>query len=222
MAIPYIPAADGPFDTWADNFQDLIDAAPATYGLSGGDATAITNAYTAWHAAYLAAVNPSTRTPVTVSAKDAARFVAEQLFRVYASQIRVNPGVLPEDKIALGLNLPNDSPSPISAPATWPLLSFLSAGPLSHRFSYKDSSDPEGKFKPYGVVHLALSAKLAAAPSTDPDGWPVVRYVTKSPFVIGWSAPDAGMIASYAGRWVNRNGLVGPWSDIVSHIVLGV
>ena len=62
----YIPSKDAQLDDWALNFKTLIAATPTNYGLVAADATAITNAYTSWHTAFLAATNPSTRTKATV------------------------------------------------------------------------------------------------------------------------------------------------------------
>ena len=150
-AAPYIPARDSTLDSWADNFQTLIAASPATYGLAAPDAVAITNAFTTWHAAYLLGgstgsppvpINPSTFTSVTVAAKNSAKFAMIIILRSYAAQIRLNPGVTNSDKIALGLNLPNNTPSPIPVPLTFPLLSIVSAGPGTQIIRYADSPPP--------------------------------------------------------------------------------
>lgn len=228
MALPYIPTTDSGLDAWAANFSSLITAAPATYGLDSVDAAAIQTAYDTYHAAYLLGgtappnrtpVNPSTRTPVTVAAKDSAKIAGRILWRTYASQIRINPGVTDADKIALGLNLPSSGGTPIPAPTSFPLLSFVSGGVLTHVFSYKDSDIPTGKAKAPGAVQMQLMAKVADTPSTGPDAWPLKLLVTKSPFIVEWESGDAGKVATYAARWATRRGLVGPWSALSSFTI---
>ena len=44
---PYIPSRDSKLDPWANNFQTLIAANPALYGLMAADAVIITAAYNA-------------------------------------------------------------------------------------------------------------------------------------------------------------------------------
>jgi hypothetical protein len=158
---------------------------------------------------------------VTVAAKDAARVVANGVSRTYAAQIRINPGVTNENKIALGLNLPNNAGSPIPAPTTFPMLTFLSAAPLTHQFSYKDSGTPSVKAKAAGAVQMQLMAVASATVITDPDALPLKQVVTKSPFLVEWQSGDIGKPAYYAARWVTRRGLVSPWSEISAVTVVG-
>jgi len=53
VVAPYIPPTSSGLDGFAANFSTLISAAPATYGLTAGDATAIATATALYHAAYL-------------------------------------------------------------------------------------------------------------------------------------------------------------------------
>lgn len=230
MSASYIPAQDAGLDTWSQNFAALITAAPATYGLDATAALAIQTAVDAYHDAYLLGgltappnpvpVNPSTRTPVTVAAKDSAKFAMRALARTYAAQIRLNPGVSNADKLALGLNLPNNSPSPIPTPTSFPMLTFLLAGPLTHQFSYKDSDTPVGKLKPTGAIQGLLFAMTSTTPVVDPTLLPFKQAFTKSPFLVQWDSADAGELAYYAAYWQTRRGLVGPWSAIQSVTVV--
>ncbi len=229
MAVSYIPPTDAGFDDWATNFASLITADPTLYGLDSVAAAAIQSARDTYHAAYLLGgtdgtrhpVNPSTRTPVTVAAKDAAKLSSKSLFRTYASQIRINPGVTNDNKIALRLNLPNNSGTPVPAPVTWPLLSFLSSGPLTSQFSYKDSVAPTGKAKAGGAIQMLLFWGFAVAPIVDPNLLNLEAGHTKSPFQIEINVANAGLVMSLAGRWVTRRGLVGPFGPIISTTVVG-
>ena len=218
---PYIPPRDSEFATWAANFSTLITAAPATYGLDGIAATAIQAENDLYQAAFVTAANPGTRTPVTVAAKDSARISCQALMRVYAAQIRINPGVVNADKIALGLNLPNPIPSPVPAPTSFPVLNLVLASPLVHQFKYQDSLLAVGKLKAPGAIRMELRAFVGVAAGTDPEKFVTVANPTKSPFQHVWSAPDAGKLATYAGRWVTRRGLAGPWSALSTFTVLG-
>ena len=231
MATPYIPAQDQALDAWAANFAALITTNPALYGTDAIAAASIQAARDLYHGAYLLGgltappnpqpVNPSTRTPVTVAAKDTAKLAGRLLWRSYAAQIRLNPGVMPSDKIALGLNLPNNSPSQIPAPVTWPILQFISAGPLTHVLTYVDSMAGVGKAKPAGAVAALLFATPAVAVETNPENLAYNSSQTKSPLQVQWPPPDAGKIASYAARWVTRTGLEGPWGPITSATIVG-
>lgn len=213
----YIPAKDADFDAWLLNFTTLLTAAPTTYGLTAPDAVICAAQYTAWHPAYIAATDPSTRTSVTVAAKDAARVTAEQVIRPYAQQISKNASVTPGDKTAIGVNLPNNSPVPIPAPTSFPILGFRSATPLQHLLQYQDSDLGTGKAKPFGAIGLELYRAIGTVPAVDPSQAEYYAQVTKSPCRVTFTAGDVGKTCTYFARWITRSGpggvaQSGPWS----------
>lgn len=228
MATNYIPSTDSGLVDWGDNFATLITADPPRYGLDTTAALAIQSAQDTYAAAFALGgsigrvpVNPTARSPVTVAAKDAAKVAARTLFRTYAAQIRLNPGVTNDDKIALGLNLPNNNPSPIPVPASWPVLSVLSGGPLSLTLKYHDSTIGVGKAKAAGVLQMQLVATPSATPIASPDGQPIRFLVTKVPQLLVFDSGDGDKTAYMWGRWVTRRGLVGPWSDGITATIMG-
>src|SRR3954463_5534654 len=84
----YFPPTDAALSAWADNFSTLITAAPATYGLVAGDATAIAAVVTPFVAAVAAVADPGTRTAALVADKNAKRAAMAAVVRPYAQQIR--------------------------------------------------------------------------------------------------------------------------------------
>jgi hypothetical protein len=149
MSPPYIPPTDTDFNSWIDNFSAVLTAAPATYGLLAADATVVAGVTATWDAAYTAAINPATRSPVTVQAKIDAKLAALATVRPYAQQIANNVGVTAPAKIAIGVNPRTTPPSPITAPVTNPILSIPSMTPLGHVLRYRDElASPTVKAKP--------------------------------------------------------------------------
>lgn len=218
-APPYIPNKNADLYTWTQNYRDTVTATPAAFGLVSADVTAITNSANAFLASYDLANDPATRTPVSINAMNADKFSWKQLARTYSAQIRLNPGVTDANKLALGLNLPNFTPSPIPAPISWPILSFVSASALTHVLTSKDSSMPAGKFKPFGAQQLQLVGKPATTPTGLADDLPTVSFETKTPMQIVWDPGDLGKQVRYYGRWVTRKGLVGPWGPALDCVI---
>ena len=219
MSAPYIPAKDSLFQAWALNFNTLILANPANYGLAAADATAIGVQYAAWYAAWQLAINPATRTKPSVAAKDATKAASMALFRLYAQQVRRNAGVSNALKANLGLTIADLTPTPIPAPATSPILEVVAATPLQHTIRYADQNTPALRAKPQGVLFLEIHAATSATVISNPDLLPIIKNATKQPVAIDWTSGDVGKTAYYAGRWITRRGLVGPWSNIVSFTV---
>lgn len=202
----YIPPRDADFDTWLQNFSALITAAPATYGLAAPDAVIIAAAYASWHPAFVLATDPVTRTSPTVAAKDAERAAATATVRPYAVQISRNAAVSDLDKVAVGVNLPNNAPVPIPPPATYPIPGLRSAAPLTHLLGYQDSGAPSGKSKPYGVIGAEVYRAIGTVPAVDPGAATYWGTVTKAPFTSPFQAGDVGKVCTYFLRWTTRSG----------------
>lgn len=221
MPAPYIPATDTAFDTWSNNFQTKIAASPGTYGLAAGDATAITASFNLWHAAYLLAINPATRTSVTVAAKATQKALSLILFRTYAQLIQANTGVAPTDKVALGLTNRSTGRTPIPAPGTAPILGFIGATPGSHTLKYADTSTPTTKAKPFGSIQLELWNFVGTEPPVGgAAGCSFYGLFTKTPYSVNFANGDIGKNSYYYARWTTRRGLVGPWSALLTAAIV--
>jgi hypothetical protein len=217
---PYIPPKDADFNNWVNNFSTVFSATPAVFGFQAGDATAVAGQVALWNAAYGLVTSPSTKTPSTVSDKNASRIVTQALVRPYAQTISLSPAVSQMNKISIGVNPRTSTPIPIAAPTTYPALTIVSALPLQHVIRYRDSlASPSVKSKPYGVVQMQLYGSASGTPITNPALLAFQMVSTKSPFLQTWDSSTVGQRAYYAARWVTRRGLNGPWSPIVSFII---
>jgi hypothetical protein len=141
----YLPQTDSGLLAFGVNFASLITAAPAQYGLVAGDATTINSAVNAYDAALTAAVDPSTRTPVTIAAKNQARAFMVETIRPYAMAIKANAAVSLPDKVSLGLNYPNNPPAPVPAPTTAPVLAVIGATFGVHTLRFADENSPASR-----------------------------------------------------------------------------
>ena len=216
----YIPAKEADLLTWGNNFQTKIAAAPATYGLQAADATAITTDYNAFSTAYATANNPSTRNAVSVAAKDGAKAAFLTLARMYAAIIRANAGVADGDKIALGLTVKDDQPSPVPDPSTPPLVSVPLMGVGQHQIHFRDMLMPDKKAHPEGCRGVMLVRTITAAPSADMEAAVPVAILNKADEVLDTSTLDKGKYANYAARWYGTRGTLGPISSVVSALIV--
>ncbi len=219
MAAPYIPPKNGAFIAWAANFSTLLTASPSTYGSDAPTAANIASLNTPLQAAYVVITNPATKSKTTVLAYNNAKQAFLASVRPLAVLISRNPGVASSDKTNIGVNLPNNTPTPIPAPSTSPIISFTGATPGQHTYTFADQNTPAKRIKPQGVLQLQTVVAIGTAPATDPTTVPPGPAVTKSPFPVTFASGDAGKIATIWGRWVTRKGLTGPWSSAVSQVI---
>jgi hypothetical protein len=217
---PYIPPKDADLLSFVNNFTTLIDAAPATYGLTPADA-AIIDAAIAPFVADMDLVNsPSTKTAAVVSQKDTDKVNMLNVIRPYCQQISNNPGVASTDKIALALNPKTSTPSPIVAPVSNPILNLLSQLPGVINLTYRDSlTSPTSKAKPYGVIACMLYGRQSDTPIVDPTLLIHQDTMTKSPFQ--FTFPDPSLVGKtwyFAAVWQIRKGDQSPFSPILTAI----
>ena len=78
---------------------------------------------------------------------------------------------------------------------------------------------PLKKFKPVGVISMELHGYASAVAPAGPAVIPFLSIKTRTPFAVSWDESDAGKVAYYAARWLNRRGQPGPWSAIASMTV---
>jgi hypothetical protein len=213
MPSTYIPSRDAELDTWLDNFQSLIAGSPGAYGLGGGDAAAITAAYAAWHAAFLAAVNPSTRTRATVETKRSQKRSVLAVVRRYAATIRADQSVSGALKLGLGLHVPAAAPTPIPPPATVPVLAVAGMRQGIQEVRATDESTPGSRARPAGSAGMLLFRAVAGEAVTDPRRAEFLAFTGKTEFSCAFPPADHGKVATYFARWTNAKGDMGPWSQ---------
>ncbi|MDP1662216.1 MAG: hypothetical protein Q8L55_09905 [Phycisphaerales bacterium] len=216
MSASYIPSRDADLDTWLANFKTLIAASPTSYGLVSGDGTAITTAYTSWHNAYLAAVNPTTRTTATVATKNAQKALVLTVVRGYAATIRANMAVSDALKIGLGLRIHDTVPTPVPPPATYPMLTLAGMGVGRQELRAADQTTPTKRAKPTGTAGLLLFRAIGTAAASDPSQCAFLAFATRTGFTAEFDPADNGKVATYFARWTNSKGQMGPWGPAAS------
>ena len=212
-----MPSQDGPAVVFMENFANVIAANSAVYQLSSLDAAAISAAVNAYSTAFTLAVNPPTRTELTIIAKDETRNSAEQIVRQYAMQIKYNAGISTEDKAAIGVSQPNADRNPVNVPDTLPVLAIIGALQGAQTVRFNDSTAPDRRAKPFGAALIELWVAVTDdEPATDVGQAKAYGLFTKNPIGVAFAAADDGKVATHFGRWVDRKGGVGPWSLPVS------
>jgi len=212
---PYIPSPDGLAADWSDNFSALITANPGDYGLIAGDAVAIAAATDPYRAALTVATEPTTRTPVAVAAKDAARATMEAVARPYAVQISADASISGALKTGVGVtNRITTKTRNAVAGIQGNGISSLLGGNLI-RFECRNPATPLSKKRPLGAVGWELQVQQQDAESSSIWEDALHLVVTRPEFV--WDKGSAAAPAwRFRVRWVGKlleGGAenVGPW-----------
>lgn len=208
----YVPRKDADFLAWVKVFAKHVHANPGRYGLGKPDGELLNGLAKDFGKAYDLVQSPETRSPAYIAHKDALRASAAGTFRAYAAQIRANLGVTNEDKIGLGLHIPDPTPTAIAAPETRPMLNIVGAFSGAHVLRYADETTPNARRKPPGVVHMHLAVAISDGIVTNPDEAKFIGNYSTQPIQVHHEPEDSTKTASYFARWVTKRGLMGPWS----------
>lgn len=218
MPSTYLPRREAELDLWLANFAGLIAGNPAKYHRTAGEALQITQAFEAWHSAYLLASSPATRTAPAIVAKDEARRAALIVARRLAAAIRADAGIDDELKLGLGLQPPHFHPSntPHPAPGTYPLLMPTAMSVGSQTIRAVDSASPARRARPKGTIGLLVFRTVEDGPAADPARAQFLALATTSAVESRFNQSDHGKTATYFARWVNARGDPGPWGPAAS------
>lgn len=209
MPLDYIPATDAGLLAWSTNFNTVITADEAAYGLTPGQSAAYGALHTAFESALTAATDPGTRTPVTVAAKDSARTDLVASARQLAQIAQTYPGITPALLAEAGLTVPDPIPTPIPPPASQPVISLVSSTPLTHRLRFRDSILSNPRSKPPGAIGMELYAKIGTTPPASIADCNYMGLFTRIPVQLSFDGADALKNAYYIARWVNAKGQPG-------------
>lgn len=215
----YIPTKDADLDTWASNWSTKVTAAPATYGLTAPIAVVVAALFATWHAAYLAATAPTTRSPTTVAAKDSAKGAMVPILRLYSQQVKANDTVSNANKEALGIHIDDTVPTPIPPPTTHPIVTVVSSGTQSMVLRFADEVSPASRRRPFGAIGLLLRKQVSVSPGIDPEAGAFEGLFTRIPFEVAFIPADVGKTCRFWAQWTNGKGQEGPWSAPVDRVV---
>ncbi len=222
MPNDYIPRADAEFDAWLGNFEAYAAGHLAGLGLVAGDLAPVSAAQSAWASAYEDLVAAQNAAQAARQAKDAARTVVESAVRPLVRRLQASASVDHAERAALGITVPDTTPTPVGPPTTRPVVKVDARQRLQHTIHFTDEATPTRKARPAGVsgaeiwVHVA---PVADAPPIDPAALTFIALDTRTPYTLDFDGPDGGQNAHYMLRWLSTTGQKGPWSETVSATV---
>ena len=219
--MPYMPTQDADLDAFAQNMNTLITANPTNYGLIAGQATTFDTAADLFTSTLATATNPSTRTSVTVAAKNSARAALKTLIQNYMAIIQAYPAITNPLLSGLGLTVRDTVPTPIPAPTSAPILSFQSSSSFAIFGNISDENTPDLRARPFGAIGAEIWVKVGVAAPASPAETAFKQLTTRQPTVVQFTGGDAGETCYAYARWINRRGEPGPWSALAQFVIAG-
>ena len=208
----YIPGPDANFQAWQSNFDTYANANLVALGLVAGDMTPVTAAQSIWVAAFPAHIAAAAAAKAAKQAKDDARSVYVSVIRPLVRRLQASAVVSDAEKASLGITVAQ-TPGPIGAPTTAPIVSVECGNRLQHTLRFVDSATPTRKAKPAGVLGVEIWNKVGTTPPASEGELRFVAVDTNAPYVLNFDSVDGNKTAFYWLRWVSPTGERGPWSE---------
>lgn len=214
----FLPSKDNDLLAWSANFNTRITATPTAFGLTAGIATAYAAAHTAFASALATAVNPSTRTPVTVAAKDAAKAALKLLARQDAAIVQATVTVTPSQKTDLGITPRDRTRTPIPTPSTRPVITIERTSGGTYVTRIIDETTVVGRKRPFGYLGAIVGYKVGDTAPANFEACAPLGASTRVPSSFDLSDVAVGAKVWLVARWYNARGELGPESAAVAQV----
>ena len=218
----YIPKTDAEYNVWQFNLIDILSENATAWGIPAEVITSLKATQARWTAAYDKASNKQNRTAADVITKNEAGgdFTKEIRDTVQQWLVR-NPKVTDADRVRMGITVRSNNHTPVPAPESFPVGSVDFSVRLQHTISFYDQASAHSNAKPEGVTGCEIYLKADGEAPKSVEEMNLQGTCSASPFVVKFDATKTGKIAWYWLRWVNRKGETGPWSTVVSAMIVG-
>jgi hypothetical protein len=206
-----IPRKESELVTYTENFSTKISATPATYGLTAAQASAFATLNTAWVSAYTTANEPSTRTVVTVEAKNQAKVNMLANLRSLIGIVQSTPTVTGAAKLELGITPRDVEPTPIPPPGFAPGLSIVSVTGRNVRVRLFDPANPTRRGKPPFIEGCSVFSFVGDEAPSDPALYKFEGSSTRTLFDVGFpESVPVGAKVWLTAFWTNPRLMSGP------------
>lgn len=221
----WIPSKEAELITLSSDFSTAINSDPTAYGLDLTIAGDFATLNTAWVNAYNAAVNPTTRGPLTIQLKNDAKEAMLAQLRALGMQIQNRVATTNEQRITLGLTVPDPDPSPVPIPDTKPGIEIVRVSARTVTLRLKDVGNPDRRGKPDGVIGATILSYIGTSPPAQEDiaAWKFEQNIGRIIDVDVTFPPDveSGSTVWFTSFWFNTRKDSGPATDPISTQIQG-
>jgi len=220
MGKDYIPESDSGFDGWFLNYKNYIvektgGASPEWTHIPAAKVAALTGHWEIWRPAYVKTLG--THTGDDTLAKNNAGRNAKGFIRPLTAQYLKFEPVTDEDRLAMGVHIADTHRTSIPVPQTRGVFRKIEAlGGQRARLWFQDENEEKSQAIPYGMNGFLLFYTVAAQKIEDYHALVTTKLMTASPYTHQLDVEAEGKFFSFAGRWQNKKGELGPWSEIHS------
>lgn len=214
----YIPHSFNALASWLSNFWSYLNENLQRFGIAESKLTVLEAQIEAYRIANEKAEHPNAGKADRLDRKEKAGVVSQTVRSFVNEYLRYNSAVTDDDRINLGLHVPDTKPTAMTKPETWPLVTVRSIGPRQLRLDWHDS-DSSSRAKPSGIHGCEIRHAILDSPPASNDDLLRSEFSTRSSHVFVFDESQRGKIIYFCLRWESTRGEKGPWSEIISAVI---
>jgi hypothetical protein len=215
----FIPGADNLFLTWLKTLLAYVQTKQSAWNIPQAPLNELKTLSADFENALAVSGNPTTRTKVSIQAKNDARKAVESKTRLFLkAYVTFNPVVTDADRDAMNLPIHKTTHTPVPVPKTTVEAEVSLPSPGVVEISFHDAASGH-RAKPDGVHGAEIAWAILSAPPVDWKELTSSSFDTRSPQRLTFSGDERGKTLYFALRWENTRGEKGPWSEIQSTII---
>ena len=219
MSRSVTPSTDAGLLFWAENASSKILSQPQRYGQDNDRAQLLQDKTDEYAVAFAAASNPSTRTRITIAAKNAARDALRAAAGVINDYAQADGSVTTGDKLDVGLPV-YKAPAPRPAPLLGPELDVIAVDVRSVYVKMRDRENPLRRGKPVDVASAMIFVAVGDEPPQSLSAWRQVATASKTGWAFDLPADvEPGMKFYVTACWCTATQKMSPLSEPVAAYV---
>jgi hypothetical protein len=203
---------------WLLNFLNCLTENAPRFGIAQEKYADIELQVDAYRLAHEKAVHPNAGKADRLNRKEKAESVRRAVRRFVNEYLRYNSAVKDEDRVNLGLHVPDTKPTAVARPKTCPSVYVRSAGPRQLRLVWHDAGTVS-KVKPAGVHGCEIRWAILDEHPTANGDLTCSEFCTRSSYVFAFDEAQRSKTVYFCLRWENTRGEKGPWSEIIHAVI---
>jgi hypothetical protein len=215
----YLPQAYALLLEWLITFTNYLTVNLERFGIPEARLNALQTLMNLFHVAQAKAGLPNAGKADRLDRKEKAQAVSKAARSFVNANLRYNEAVTDEDRVNMGLTVPDTHPTPVPPPDTMPAVYVIDSSVIMRlKLHFKDSHRTS-RAKPYGVRGVEILWSILAAPPTTMGELIHSEFSTRSPYTFIFDENQRGKTVWFRLRWENTRGEKGPWSELYSAII---
>lgn len=211
-----IPSSVTEFDLFQKNVLPLFKSKEIPYGILALAVTNLLPMEIKWNGLVALCESDSTKgVGATENRNKYQPVYAAAIANVIELYLLNNVNVTPADALTFHIHTPSGKTTPIPAPTSTVVAKVEYREPYAQYYSFTDSVSGK-KARPKGVAFVQLNYMIGLVPPVSVNDCTQSVFINRSNNKILFASTDEGKKAFCFGRYVNKNGKLGPWCAMFS------